>query len=199
MAFTAITVTENFLPDAPGGPIPTGEVVFTLSERIHDGAGDELAPEPIAAALEAVITVEANGATAGTFTLTWNGLTTTAIAYDATEAVVLAALQALAGFPAGATATGGPVNSAPVVVTVPENPAATITADFAGLTGGTNTVASEAAISVVLNANDAATTVPVGSYYTVQFYLAGVAERTPITVTVPHTASGATCTLASLS
>lgn len=109
MAFTTVAVTETFNPDAPGGATPTGSVTFTLSERIHDGSGHEVEPEPIV---------------------------------------------------------------------VP-------------LTSG--------AISASLYANDDTTTVPSGSFYTVEFFLAGVASRAPIEIIVPHTAPSGTCTLASLS
>jgi hypothetical protein len=199
MAFTTITITEDFPPESPGGPVPAGEVVFTLSERIHDGAGDEVEPEPITANLNGVITLEANGASAGTFKLTWNDLQTATIAYNAAASAVLSALNALTGFSAlGATASGGPANSAPVVITIPGNPYA-ITADFTGLTGGANTISSIAAISQPLYANDDTTTVPTGSTYTVEFFLQGISQRPPIEITVPHTAGSGTCTLASLS
>lgn len=197
MAFTTITLTETFDPDDPSGPLPAGQLVFTLSERIHDGAGNEVQPEPITAPLAHQYTITQSGATAGTFTLTWNGETTAAIAYNATAAAVLAALQALTGFPATATASGGALGTAAVVVTVPAD-AATMT-DTATLTGGTLTIVTAATLSQALYANDDPTTVPVGSYYTVEFELANVGERPSIEITVPHGASGGTCTLASLS
>lgn len=53
MAFTTVTITETFEADQPGGTVPTGSVQFTLSERIHDGAGNEVEPEPITAVLTA--------------------------------------------------------------------------------------------------------------------------------------------------
>lgn len=109
VGLTSITVTETFIPDQPGGGTVTGYVTFTLNERIHDAAGNEVEPQPITAAL-----------TAG-------------------------------------------------------------------------------AISVQLYANDDAAAVPQGSFYTVNFFLAGVGQRPPIQVVVPHAAPSGTCTLASLS
>ena len=50
---TTITVTETFIPDQPGGATVTGYVTFTLSERIHDAAGNEVEPELIVANLTA--------------------------------------------------------------------------------------------------------------------------------------------------
>lgn len=45
--FTTITVSEVFEPEQPGGPSPSGQVAITLSERITDGAGNEVDPSPI--------------------------------------------------------------------------------------------------------------------------------------------------------
>lgn len=63
----------------------------------------------------------------GTFTATFGGQTTTAIPYDATAAVVQAALRALSTIGAlGVTCTGGPLPGADVVIT------------FVGPLGGTD-------------------------------------------------------------
>jgi hypothetical protein len=57
-------------------------------------------------------------ATAGTFTLSYAGSTTAAIAFNATAATVQAAVQALASVGAGnVVCTGGPLPATPVVVT----------------------------------------------------------------------------------
>jgi hypothetical protein len=80
-------------------------------------------------------------ATGGTFTLNYNGNTTGTIPYNASAAAVLSDLQAAPTyFPTtGVSATGGPLGTAPVVITYAEG-ALTITGNLAGLTGGTNTV-----------------------------------------------------------
>ena len=51
MSFTTITVTETFEPEQPGGTTSAGTVTFELSERIHDGSGNEIEPELITATL----------------------------------------------------------------------------------------------------------------------------------------------------
>lgn len=59
VGLTTITVTETFVPDQPGGSVPTGEVTFMLSERVHDAAGNEVEPELIVASLSSgAISVE---------------------------------------------------------------------------------------------------------------------------------------------
>lgn len=77
--------------------------------------------------------------TGGTFTLTFDGSTTAAVAYNATAADVAAALNALPSVKAaGVAASGGPLPATAVTVTfafgsdLPQ-----MTADGSGLTGGT--------------------------------------------------------------
>lgn len=66
-------------------------------------------------------------ATSGTFTITYAGQTTTALAYNANAAAVQAAFVALSSVGAGnATVAGGPLSTAPFTIT------------FAGTLGGTN-------------------------------------------------------------
>lgn len=77
----------------------------------------------------------------GTFTLTLNGQTTTAIAYNATATVVAAAVAALAGVGTGNVAgTGGALPGTPVVLTfqgaLALQPVNVMTTSGAGLTGG---------------------------------------------------------------
>jgi hypothetical protein len=56
--------------------------------------------------------------TGGTFTITWNGQTTTAIAFNATNATVLAALEALSNIAVGdVSVTGGPFPGSTMDVT----------------------------------------------------------------------------------
>ena len=56
-----------------------------------------------------------NGATGGTFTLTFNGQTTAPLAFNATAAQIEAAVRRSSSVGAGNTvATGGPVNTANV-------------------------------------------------------------------------------------
>lgn len=92
-------------------------------------------------AVNEVQTLASSGATAGTFTLTFDGQTTAALAYNATATQVANALQNLLNVGANAiSATGGPANSANVVLTF-IGPLAgynqpLISVDKSGLTGG---------------------------------------------------------------
>jgi PKD repeat protein len=90
-------------------------------------------------------TVRVNGSTGGTFTLTFNGQTTGPIAFNATAATIATALGALSniGSP-NIQATGGPANTANVLVTwkgtFEEQDVASLTANGSGLTGTSPTV-----------------------------------------------------------
>ncbi|MGW1998145.1 hypothetical protein [Embleya sp. NPDC001921] len=83
------------------------------------------------------------GPTGGTFTLTWSGQTTAAIAYNASAAVVQAALEALSNIGVGdVTCTGGPLPGTAVTVTfggtLAYTDVAAMTASGASLTGGSS-------------------------------------------------------------
>lgn len=97
---------------------------------------------PYAAATNEVQTATVTGApTGGTFTLTWNSQTTTAIAYNATAATVQAALEALSNIDVGDVTVTGAAGG-PYTVTfggqyLGDNVAA-MTASGASLTGGTS-------------------------------------------------------------
>lgn len=84
------------------------------------------------------------GATAGTFTLSFEGQTTGPLAFNATNGQVQTALQALPSIGAGgATVTGGPANTTLFTVTFAgaraNDQVGQITVNNAGLTGGTIT------------------------------------------------------------
>ena len=92
-------------------------------------------------------TIRVNSATGGTFTLTFNGQTTAPIAFNATNAVTQAALEALSNIdPGDVLVTGNAVNTANQTVAFrgqhAETNVAQITGDAAGLTGTTPTVAT---------------------------------------------------------
>jgi PKD repeat protein/glucose/arabinose dehydrogenase len=85
-----------------------------------------------------------NGANGGTFTLTFGGQQTAAIAYNATAATIQSALEALDNIQPGDIAvTGGPVNTANVSVnfrgSYAERDVSDITGDATGLTASTGT------------------------------------------------------------
>lgn len=111
---------------------------------IVGGVITRLTPGNTGGAVNEVITIdEATGTvTAGTFTITFDGQTTTPIAWDASAATVLAAVIALSNVPAGAfTAGGGALPGTAVTLTAAgaflnaDLPAMTV--DSTGLTGGT--------------------------------------------------------------
>lgn len=115
---------------------PVGSTKPTLAQIVAfaDGTADE------------VQTLTLGAASAGTITITFDGKTTTAIAYNATAAAVQAALEALSNIAVGdVTVTGGPL---PALITLTFGgvyadvnvPAITVTPT--GLTGGTATVAT---------------------------------------------------------
>lgn len=86
--------------------------------------------------------------TGGTFTLTFRGYTTAAIAYNAASSAVVSALEALSTIgTGGVTATGGPLPGTPVVLTFANQlsgqalPLITVTGSF---TGGTTPAGSVA-------------------------------------------------------
>lgn len=88
--------------------------------------------------LQYVVTLGAPSA--GTFTLTWNGNTTSAIAYNATNSAVLSALAALDdGFTSSNWTVTGSAGG-PYTVTVPTG--LPLTGSGSGLTGGTFSVAA---------------------------------------------------------
>lgn len=99
---------------------------------------------PGASGTNEVQTVTITGApTGGTFTLTFDGQTTAAIAYDATAAAVQSALEALTSVGTGnVLCAGGPLPGAGVTVTFQDGLGGTnvalMTADDTGLTGGTS-------------------------------------------------------------
>lgn len=128
------TFTNGFIPSG----VVLGRLTATGLYGLYGGAADE------------VQSLVATGATAGTFTLSFDGETTAAIAWDATAAAVQAALLLLSNLNAGdVVATGGPLPATPVVlsfggqytgVNVPA-----ITGASGSLTGGTATITTTTA------------------------------------------------------
>jgi hypothetical protein len=100
------------------------------------------------AAVNAAQTVSITGTpTGGTFTLTIEGRTTAAIAYNAAASAVQTALLALDLLDTGdVVASGGALPGTPVVLTFGGNyagmPVSALTASGAGLTGGTSPAVS---------------------------------------------------------
>lgn len=86
---------------------------------------------------------ETGSITGGTYTITLNAQTTTAIPYNATASTIQAALEALSNVaPGDVIVTGGPINTTPVVITFTGTlngtvTGAPVTASAASLTGST--------------------------------------------------------------
>jgi len=99
------------------------------------------------------ITSNATPGTAGTFTLTVNGQTTATIAFDATPAIVQAALEALSNVAPGdvvASGAAGDLGDASYVLTLTWGGAyagqdVLITGDFTGITGNDHVLATSTA------------------------------------------------------
>ncbi|MEQ8852850.1 LamG-like jellyroll fold domain-containing protein [Gimesia sp.] len=90
-----------------------------------------------------VVTLGGTAATGGTFTLTFNGETTTTIAYNASAATVESALEGLASYSSGDFTVTGSAGG-PYTVEFTETLAGTnvsiMTIDVSGLTGGVNEI-----------------------------------------------------------
>lgn len=123
----------------PDGRIPSGTVIGYV-------AGDRKQAGPYAGRTNEVQTINLGAATAGTITITFDGETTAAIAFNATAAAVQAALEALSNIaPGDITVTGGPLPGT-ITLTFGGRYAATnvpqVTVTPTGLTGGVVTVAT---------------------------------------------------------
>ena len=119
--------------DSPASdPNALQEFSFTLG---FGGKPEEIT-KPLVPSGAQVFSVGVGAATAGTFTLTWNGKTTTALAYNATAAAIKTALVALDdGYVAADFTTSGTAPTWSVTV-----PGGTVTGDGAALTGGALTI-----------------------------------------------------------
>jgi len=115
----------------PNGYIPSGTVLSELASGLFG---------PYAGRTAEVQTVTITGSpTGGTFTLTYEGSTTGAIAYNATAATVRAALEALPGLsPGDVTVTGSAGGPYTVTFNRGGGDIAQMTASGASLTGGSS-------------------------------------------------------------
>ena len=111
--------------------------------QLASGMGTATSQAAGSATNEVQTLTETGSPTGGTFTITFNGQTTAAIAFDATAAAIQSALEALSNVSSGdITAGGGDLDSTPVTLTFAGNYAATdvdlVVIDDALLTGGTS-------------------------------------------------------------
>jgi hypothetical protein len=123
---------------------------FTLTYNRQDTT---LTGAAMGRAIEAGLSMPGNevqqiavSATGGTFTISYAGQTTSAIAYNATAAVVLAALEALSNIPAGAMRVSQTVSASPLFTyliefggSLGETNVAAVTTGVGSLTGGAST------------------------------------------------------------
>lgn len=125
--------TVKWTDSAAGDTNALQEFSFTLSGR---GKPRDIM-KPLVPSGAQVFSVGVGAATAGTFTLTWNGKTTSALAYNATAAAIKTALVALDdGYVAADFTTSGTAPTWSVTV-----PGGVVTGDGTALTGGALTVA----------------------------------------------------------
>jgi hypothetical protein len=146
LGFTGIAMVYNAVFDAstlsanssglyilPSGTIVTKSTTDPTKVKAYAGLGTNTNEQQ-------TVTIT-GGPTGGTFTLTFGGQTTAAIAYNATAAQVLAALELLTSIGQGnMTATGGALPGSAVVVTFTNelgNEAQVAMTATSSLTGGT--------------------------------------------------------------
>ena len=106
------------------------------------GAGWRLTIAATDFTTDTVQNVDVGSSTAGTFTLTYSGQTTGAIAFDATAGTVETAIEGLSNVTA-ATVTGSGTSSTPWVIRFDDTAGSGIMTSTDTLTGGSSTVALE--------------------------------------------------------
>lgn len=121
-------------------------LVVTIPTCVNGGYGGPITVTCNTPADEVQSLATSGSPTGGTITLTFEGQTTTAIAYNASAATIQTALEALSNVDAGdVVATGGALGTSPVVLTFGGRfkganvPKITVTS---ALTGGTNATAA---------------------------------------------------------
>lgn len=142
------TYTKNrLIPAIAGLPAPTASIKLPASKTLYAGQvlGELIGNN------EVQTLTEGTNITAGTFTITFGGQTTAAIAWDATAAQVQAALEALSTIGVGniaVTGMSGGLTAAPATLTFQNalgyTNVAQVTVDVTSLTG-TITVATATA------------------------------------------------------
>lgn len=142
---TARTVTLKVSTFTSGTHYPNGFFPDGLALAVPTSGANSGYAVPLAARATEVQTVTITGTpTGGTVTLTFDGETTGAIAYNATAATVLAALEALSNVDVGSVVvTGGPGPGTAWIVTFSGTQylganVPVMTASGASLTGGTS-------------------------------------------------------------
>lgn len=117
-----------------------GEAIAKITSGVNSGMVGPF--QAAGSAAQEVQTITKNGTdtyTAGTYTLTVLGATTTPIPYNAVAATIQAAVNAALGPLGAVTVTGGPLGTTPVVLTfnAPTGDVAMSSADVSNVTGQT--------------------------------------------------------------
>jgi hypothetical protein len=138
VALSNVTADDVQVTGRKGGPYT---VLFLESGQYGDTNVAQMTGDGVG--VDEVQTVTVTGSPGGgDFTLTYNGQTTAAIAYDAAAATVLTRLRALSNWPdteGNVTGSnGGPYTVTFSGATLGETNQNQLTADGSGLTGGTN-------------------------------------------------------------
>lgn len=151
---TAFTANTHY----PNGYLPSGMVLSDLGNGLFG---------PYAGRTAEVQSVTITGGpTGGTFTLTYEGGTTAAIAYNASAATVRAALEALpAVSPGDVTVTGVAGGPYTVTFTGGGGDIAQMTASGASLTGGTSPGVTVATTTAGASAGTGGTETPAGHLF----------------------------------
>jgi hypothetical protein len=135
--FAANSLTSTTIDGVAGQKVlQPGTVIAKITSGPDSGKVGVYEP---AGTAEVQTATKAGTVSGGTFTLSFGGQTTTAIAWDAVAATVQAALEALSTIGTGnVVVTGGPLNSGPFTITFAGNLSgnqAQITSDATLLTG----------------------------------------------------------------
>lgn len=145
----SMTYISQFKPGRKLTPFIVPEAAFTIA-RPYQASQTITKGQPLGEATLAVNAVQTlsqvSSPSAGTFTLSFNGFTTAAIAYNAAAAAVQSALEALPSIGAGNVAcSGGALPGTPVVITfqgaLAGQPVSAITVNSSGVTGGSFSIA----------------------------------------------------------
>jgi hypothetical protein len=153
----------------PNGFIPSGTVLARLASGLYG---------PYAGRTAEVQTVTVTGVpTGGTFTLTHEGATTAAIAYNAAASAVRTALEALPGIaPGDVTVTGSAGGPYTVTFTRGGGDVAAMTASGASLTGGTSPDVTIATPTAGASTGTGGTETPAGHLFNSTKVVAGGAD-----------------------
>lgn len=149
--------TFDLVTKFPNGFIPSGVVIAKITSGGNTGMYGPYTPGTQVNEVQSVI---ATGATSGTFTLSFDGEITAAIAFNATAAAVQTALEAMSNInPGDVVVSGGPLPATAVVITFSgakyaDTDVPAITANNAALVGGVATITITTAGGGTGNATD---------------------------------------------